>query len=111
MMYQSRKWRIRQMDNSLDLALLLKQRPWPVDTGFQLGEYLFLNDSLSPFGCQLYSVVHMGKAGPLEVDLIELHWLDLDDLVSLIEAIIDGEFDGARWAESLPGFLMENCRA
>ena len=79
-----------------EVAHLLTEIFWTLCTGFELGDYLFLNDATSEDGPQEYAVVKKPSApdGPfLQIESIALSRCGFEKASDLIGRIVAGEFD------------------
>lgn len=108
MQHIHRTWRVHQMDNTLDTALLIMRGKWPTDTAFQLGCYVLVHDGETA-GDNVYAILLLRADGlSFEVERVDADLLDITDLIDLLEATILNEFDQATWVERLPDFRLQD---
>lgn len=104
-MNKSRRWAVKKVDSPEELAKLLTEMVWTPCTGFQLGNYLFLNDSFSPDGAQEYGIIDL-KTG-LQVESITFSWCSVEKARKYIEDVLAGKYaEGWR-----PGIDMTQIEA
>lgn len=56
MLHNDRVWCVAAVESAEELARKLTETTWCCCTGFQLGDYLWLNDATGPDGAQEYGV-------------------------------------------------------
>lgn len=95
MLHDRRVWCVSDVDSAEELARKLTETTWCCCTAFQLGEYLFLNDSTSPDGAQEYAVVkRMGDNGrPEQIESITFGWCDAAKALEYIHETLAGHYD------------------
>lgn len=92
----ARRWCIDEVEDAEELARLLTARTWALCTGFELGGYLFLNDSTSEDSAQEYAVVKRPAApgGPfVQVESITFGWCSPAQALEYVRAALAGEMD------------------
>ena len=78
-MMHSRRWCVGAVRDAEELAHKLTESTWTLCTGFQLGEYVFLNDSTSEDGAQEYAVVKRLSATQwVQLESIIFGWCTLE---------------------------------
>src|SRR5262249_4855835 len=84
-------------EDAEELARLLTARTWTLCTGFELGGYLFLNDSTSEDGAQEYAVVKRPAAAGdpfVQVESITFGWCTPAQALEYIRAAVADDLDG-----------------
>ena len=106
MMYPNRVWVVRYISTIRDLAQKLTEYTWCRCTGFQIGHYVFLNDSTGADGAQEYGViktyesyynrdglhdcrVHQGQ----QIESITFGWMDAVEAEDLLVRMLRGDYD------------------
>ena len=84
MFHPDRHFTIHVVRSPAELAELLTGHPFPLGTGYRLRDTLFLNDSVSPSGPQVYAVVR----GEYELDAIEFSACSRDEAEDYIAGIL-----------------------
>ena len=76
-MHENRVWCVSEVATAEELVRLLTETTWCCCTGFQIGSYLFLNDSTSPDGAQEYAVCkRLDDGGLIQIESITFGWCD-----------------------------------
>ena len=92
-MLHDRRWSIRQVHSAEELAEKLINFSWCGCCGFELEEYLWLNDSTSPDNAQVYSVVRKpsDSSSPYQqVEIVTVSWCDKRRLLGIVRWIHSG---------------------
>lgn len=97
MMHKNRAYVVSPINSPEDLADKLTKYDWCGCNGFQLGDYLFLNDSTSVDGAQEYAIVK--KSTMVQIESITFSWLEYTDVLRYINKILNGFFDGENFGE------------
>ena len=80
MMHKSRTYFIRKCQSFNELAELLFNHSWCLCSGFQVGNYLFLNDATSEDGAQEYGVILDG----FQIESLTVSWVESEsELIEL----------------------------
>ena len=93
----ARRWCVGEVRDAEELARLLTGRTWTLCTGFELGGYLFLNDSTSEDGAQEYAVVKRPAAAGdpfVQVESITFGWCSPAQALGYVRAAVAGDMDG-----------------
>lgn len=105
MLHQSRAWCVASRSDLGVLAYDLAERVWCCCNGFDLGDYLLLNDATGPDGAQEYALVKK-PAQPTspyrQLDSITFGWTTTTKARQLLTEILTGGFDDESWAFDLP---------
>jgi len=87
MIHNDRIFGVDQISNIESLALILFHYTWANCAGYQLGQYLFLNDSFGPDGAQEYAVFRISGDQFIQIESITVDWChskeQLEKLLSL----------------------------
>ncbi len=98
MLHSNRKWCVSPVDSAEELARKLTETTWCGCTGFQIGCYLWLNDSSSPDGAQEFAVVKVLDSNHcLQLESITFGWCDYERALQLILATLNGQDDRTPW--------------
>lgn len=100
MLHENRVWCVAPVADAAELARKLTEYTWCSCNGFELGGYLWLNDSTSADGVQEYAVVK--RSGPhaqmLQLESITFGWCTYERALAHIERTLSGEDDGNDFA-------------
>ena len=72
MMHINRKFNVMKLESFKALAKILFNGTQCLCTGFQLGYFIFLNDSTSEDGAQEYAVIKHG----VQIDSLTVSWME-----------------------------------
>lgn len=72
MMHINRKFNVMKLESFKALAKILFNGTQCLCTGFQLGYFIFLNDSFSEDGAQEYAVIKHG----VQIDSLTVSWME-----------------------------------
>lgn len=89
MLHRHRKFIVKSVDSKEELAKKLTEYTWCGCNGFELGGYLFLNDSTGPDGAQEYGVFR----GDKQIESITFGWCSYERALELINEVLAGDFD------------------
>ena len=92
-----RRWCVGEVRDAEELARQLTGRTWTLCTGFELGGYLFLNDSTSEDAAQEYAVVKRPAAAGdpfVQVESITFGWCSPAQALAYVRAALAGDMDG-----------------
>jgi hypothetical protein len=98
MLHKNREWSVSEFYRpSLewlihDLAETLTEHSWCMCQGFQVRDYLFLNDSTSADGASEWAIVK----GNHQIESITFGWCSQVDAEKHIRKILQGEYDQSR---------------
>jgi hypothetical protein len=86
-----------------ELAEKLVNTTWCGCTGFELGDYLFLNDSTSPDGAQEYAVVKKdgGQGKAVQIESITFSWCHEPMALAYIRDTVAGRYDRRPFAREV----------
>ena len=103
MFHHDRTWCVTSVASAEELAQKLTSIVWTCCTAFELGGYLWLNDSTSPDGVAEFAVLkRLTPDGPmLQVESITFGWCDYDTSLAYIQQALRGEFDGSEFAREV----------
>ena len=103
MFHQDRVWCVTQVSSAEELARKLHTVVWTCCTAFELGGYLWLNDSTSPDGAAEFAVLKRCAAGGrlLQVESITFSWCDYDETLQYIQQALRGEFDDSNFVQEV----------
>ncbi len=93
MLHRQRSWSIAPVDNAETLSKKLTQSTWCGCNGFQLGRYLFVNDSTSPDGAQEYGVLKPVGKGFAQIESLTFSWMTPVQALDIVRRVLAGEFD------------------
>jgi hypothetical protein len=95
MFHSDRVWCVGPVGSAEELARKLTETTWCCCTAFELGGYLWLNDSTSPDGAQEYAVVKQdGPHGkPVQIESITFGWCDEPKALAYIRHTLAGGDD------------------
>jgi len=91
MIHIKRTYAIGIVESIPQLAEKLSNCTWTLCQGFELSEYLFLNDSFSENGAQEYAVIN--KESLMQVESITFSWMSGKESEKMILRILGKEFD------------------
>lgn len=96
MLHSKRIWTLSTVASAEELAHKLIHYSWTGCQAFQLGGYLFANDSTSADGAQEYAVLRPSAADGnelVQVDSITFSWCTEVNALEIILRIIAGDYD------------------
>ena len=96
MFHDDRVWCVRTVDSAEFVARLATERTWPACTAFDLGGYLFLNDSLPEDGSTDFAVLKRTRApgkGFVQVASITLGCSSYPEALDLVRRVLSGQYD------------------
>lgn len=95
MFHDQRRWCMTPVGSADDLARMLTTLTWCCCAAFELGDYLFLNDSTSPDGAQEFAVVKRnGSNGRfVQIESITFGWCDASTALRYIREAVAGDYD------------------
>ena len=106
MQHANRKWCVVPIASPEELARKLTETIWCGCTGFQLGCYLWLNDSTSPESAQEFAVVRVVHDGlSMQLESITFGWCDYGKSLELILATLNGQDDLNSWRKPVHPLL------
>jgi hypothetical protein len=86
MMHNQRKFHIFKLESFKELAEILFAGTQCLCTGFQLGDFIFINDSTSEDGAQEYAVVKHG----MQIESLTVSWVDsIRELLDLFHGVME----------------------
>lgn len=99
MLHEARRWCVSPAVSAEDLATKLSESTWTLCTAFEIGGYLFVNDSTGPDGAQEYAVLKPHSDGHwLQIESITFSWCSAEKSLDFVRRILVGEFDQADYA-------------
>lgn len=103
MLHRSRCWCVSPAESAEELARKLTETTWCCCTGFELGGYLFLNDSTSSDGAQEFAVIKndSGSGKHIQIESITFGWCDEPQALEYIRATIAGDYDRSDFAHEV----------
>lgn len=104
MLHKDRRWAIAQAESAEELASKLTERTWTLCTGFELNEYLFLNDATHEDGAGEYAVVKKdgGNRESLQIESITMSWCTYAQALDHIRKTISGQYDTSDFTHAVP---------
>lgn len=94
MLHEKRRWAISPVTTVEELADKLTCTTWCGCQGFLLRGYLFLNDSTSPDGAQVFAIVKpLEKGRFLQVETVAFSWCVQHEALNYIADAVAGQFD------------------
>ena len=108
MLYHDRVWSVELVNSIDELTKKLFETTWCCCTGFELQEYLWLNDATSPDNAQEFGVVHKNGSDGLfyQIESITVSWCELDELSALIKKVHSGQLDNVHWRKVVHPILQ-----
>ena len=94
MFHDKRCWSVGPVASAAELTEWLCERSWCCCTGFELGNYLWLNDATSEDGAQEYAVVRKPtEDDPVyrQVESITVSWCKREELLQFVQAIHESQ--------------------
>ena len=104
MFHKNRVWSISPVATPEELAKLLSEHTWCCCNGFEIGNYLFVNDATSADGAQEYGVVKKPtKEGEpyMQIESITASWMTYERLLEFICRTLVGENDEVEWKSAI----------
>ena len=103
MFFQERTWCVTPIESAEELARKLTTIVWTCCTAFELGGYLWLNDSTSPDGIAEFAVLkrQTPDGQMLQVESITFERCNYDTSVEYIQQTLRGEFDAGDFAHQV----------
>ena len=106
MFHKDRRWWVEPVNDARELAQMVMLQKWPLCSGFRLGEYVYLNDSVSETtAVEFTTVKEVARGEWVEIDTVTFGWLNLERSFDVIEAIQRGEHDSVWNAKIRPPVL------
>lgn len=90
MMHKDRVWCVAPVESAAELANKLSQYSWCCCCGFELGDYLWLNDATGGDGAQEYAAVRKPTADDphhRQVESITASWCSERQMLAYIKSI------------------------
>ena len=97
MLHSKRIWSAVPAESAEWLAEQLTQCTYCGCNGFQLGDYLFVNDTTCADGAQEYGVLRAAGDDYVEIESLTFSWMTQPKALSLIRRVLAGEFDHDRY--------------
>ena len=92
MMHKDRVWCVAPVETAEELAHKLTQYSWCCCCGFELGDYLWLNDATGEDSAQEYACIRKPTAGDphyRQIESITCSWTDEQQMLAHIHSIHD----------------------
>jgi hypothetical protein len=108
MVHAHRTWCISAAESAEELARLLTEHTWTLCTAFELGGYIFANDSFSEDGAAEYAVLKRPTqvSDPyLQVESITFSWCDRTQALDHIRHVLSGAGDAADFVRAVEPHL------
>ena len=93
MLHRTRIWTIAPVESAEALAEYLTQHTWCCCNGFQLGNYLFVNDATCADGAQEYAALKRLGEHYVQVESLTFSWMNEQQALDIIRRVLAGEFD------------------
>ena len=107
MLHKERHWCVAPVETAGELAEKLSDHTWTLCTGFRLGEYVYLNDSVSEDSAVEFGVVKEVEPGRwIQIETVTFGWLNEERSLETIQHIQKGESDGVWAAKIAPPVLQ-----
>jgi hypothetical protein len=103
MLHRNRSWCVGPAASAEELARQLTEITWCCCTGFELGDYWFLNDSTGPDGAREFAVVKKdgGTGNPVQIESITFGWCSEAQALEHIRATLEGRYDQSDFAHEV----------
>ena len=107
MFHRRRVWCVSTASSAEELADKLASTNWCCCTGFELGGYLFLNDSTSPDGAQEYAVLKKNGGNNLfiQIESMTFGWCDEPEALEFVRETLAGRYDHNSFAREVVALL------
>ena len=107
-MHKKRRWHVAVVESAEVLAAKLGEHTWTLCTGFQLGNYIFLNDATHEDGAAEFGVFRADDLGT-QLESITFSWCSHEQALKHINSAINGEFDktGIEWPSGITADQIE----
>ena len=95
MFHHRRVWCVAPVASAEELAKKLTEITWCLCNAFEIGGYLWLNDSTSPDSAQEFAVLKKdgGNGKPVQIESITFSWCDEATALAFIRSTLDGYDD------------------
>jgi hypothetical protein len=95
MFHDKRVWSVSPVGSAEELAKKLTEITWCCCNAFELGGYLWLNDSTSPDGAQEFGLLKKdgGNGKPVQIESITFGWCDASKALEYILRTLAGGDD------------------
>lgn len=103
MLHNSRIWSVAPADSAEWLAHQLTQYTYCGCNGFQLGEYLFVNDATCADGAQEYAVLRPVGDHYVQIESLTFSWMTQAKALAVIECVLAGHFDAEQYGRVATG--------
>lgn len=108
MLYSKREWCVATVESAGELAEKLTEHTWTLCTGFRLGDYVYLNDSVSEDTAVEFGVVKEVESGRwIQIETVTFGWLNEERSLEAIQNIQKGECDSV-WALKISAPVLES---
>lgn len=100
MVHHKRRFCVKRVTSVEELVEQLHNHTWTLCTGFQIGKYLWLNDSFREDGAQEYAVFMPNDIGMyIDIESITVSWCSIERLCEHINTCLSGAWDVNRYGE------------
>ena len=93
MLHSNRIWSAVPAESAEWLAEQLTQYTYCGCNGFQLGDYLFVNDATCADGAQEYGVLRAAGDHFVQIESLTFSWMTQPKALAIIRRVLAGEFD------------------
>jgi hypothetical protein len=93
MLHKKRIWSVFPAANAEWLAEQLTQYTYCGCNGFQLSQYLFVNDATCADGAQEYAVLKPAGDHFVQIESLTFSWMTPAQALDIIRRVLAGEFD------------------
>lgn len=97
MFHTNRVWSVAQAESPAWLGEKLTQYTWCCCNGFQLGDYLFVNDATCPDGAQEYAALKLDTDHYVQIESLTFSWMTFERALEIIHRVLAGDFDAERY--------------
>ena len=108
MFHHDRTWCVTPVESAEELARKLTTIVWTCCTAFELGGYLWLNDSTSPDGAAEFAILkrQTPDGQMLQVESITFGWCNQQQSLEYVQQALRGEFDASEFAHEVHARLQ-----
>jgi hypothetical protein len=109
MIHTDRVFGVQYVSTIKTLANQLFQYTWKCCTGYQLGDYLFLNDSLTPYGAQEFAVFRITNLDYIQIESIAVWTSNEEHLKGVLSQSIKSRMNFGTYQLKLEDVLEHRC--
>ena len=109
MIHKDRVFGVKYISDIKTLANQLFHYTWTGCTGYQLGDYLFLNDSLTPYGEQEFAVFRITNLDYIQIESITVWTSNVEHLEGILSQSIKSRMNLGTYKLKLEDVLEHCC--